>query len=104
MKTKYAVLNNKLLPFNVANLLIGESTGFNSKSVQVIINTKDAPDYIHLEKLLSQAEQAKIDHSFTILDITEMLLKLIKNNNETTEDILVKIIQGDKAFLYIYFI
>ncbi|MDA3939016.1 MAG: hypothetical protein PF693_06885 [Spirochaetia bacterium] len=104
MKTKYVVLNNKLLPFNVANLLIDESIGYVPETVQVIINTKEAPDYIHLKDLLLKADQAKINHPYTILSITEMLSKLIKNNRTKKEEIIVRLIQGNKTFLHAYFI
>ena len=104
MKTKYAVLNDKLLPGDVAELLLSEGVGSAPVSVQVKIKPEDAPDFIHLENLIFQANQANIDHSFTILGITEMLLKLIKNNNRTTEEILVKIVQGNRTFLHIYYV
>jgi len=103
MKTKYAVLNDKLFPGNVAELLLAEGLGSAPLSVQVKIKPEDAPDFIHLENLLLQADQAGIDHTYTILGITEMLLKLLKNNNYTTEEIFVKIIQGNRTFLHIYF-
>ncbi|MCK5152912.1 MAG: hypothetical protein KAQ93_01015 [Spirochaetales bacterium] len=100
MKTKYAVLNDKLLPDNVAELLLAEGVGSAPVSVQVKIKLKDAPDFIHLENLLLQADRAGIDYTYTILGITEMLLKLIKNNNRISDEIFVKIIQGHKTFLY----
>ncbi len=104
MKTKYAVLNDKLFPTDVAKLLLAEGVGASSVSVQVSIMPKDAPDFIHLQNLLRQADKAGISFPFTILGITEMLLKLIKNNNQITEEIIVEIIQGNKTFLYIYFL
>ena len=92
MKTKYAVLNDKLIPGNVAELLLAEGVGSSPVSVEVTIDPKDAPDFIHLENLLLKANQVGIDHSFTILGITEMLLKLMKNSNRITKEIIVKII------------
>jgi len=103
MNKKYAVLNNKLFPEDVAKLLLVEGVGDFPVSVQVKIIPKEAPDFSHLESLLIKAAREKIDHPFTILSITEMLLKLIKNNNNKSEVIMVKILKGEKTFLYMYF-
>lgn len=103
MKTQYAVLNDKLLPCDVAELLLTEGTGPEYKSVQTVFLSEEYPGRSYLEKLLAQAVEAEISHPYTVKFIIEMLTKMIKNNSLTIEKITVKILQGDKTFLYMYF-
>ena len=104
MKTKYVVLNDKLLPCNVAELLLTEGTGPEYKSVRTVFKLEEYPGWAYLEKLLEQAVQAEISHPYTARFITGMLTKMIKNNNQKTGNIIVKIVQGEKTFLYAYFL
>ena len=104
MKTKYAVLNDKLFSGDVAELLLAEGVGPLYTSVQIILNSVLDPDFIHLKDLYIKATEANIIHSFTNSFILEMLAKLISNNHSNSEKIIVKIIMGNKTFLHIYFI
>lgn len=104
MKTKYAVLNDKLLPEDVAELLLKESSSSISKSVEITIEPSLNPEFLHIEDLFFKASKANIQHSFSYSDISNMLLKLLKNHNNFSDKIMVKIIQGEKPFLHIYFI
>ena len=103
MKTKYIVLNDKLLPHDVAELLLTEGTGPEYKSVRTVFKLEEYPGCSYLEKLLVQAAEAEISHPYTARFITEMLLKMIKHNNQKTGNITVEILQGNKTFLYMYF-
>lgn len=104
MKTKYAVLNNKLFPVNVAELLLNEGVGSVHKSVQITYNPLTDPDFIQMDNLFIKALEADLVHSFTTSFVSDMLSKLIKNNNYITGKIIIKIVQGEKTFLHIYFI
>ncbi|MCK5672166.1 MAG: hypothetical protein KAH95_02260 [Spirochaetales bacterium] len=104
MKTIYAVLNDKLLPKNIAELLLKEGTGSVTESVEITLEPSTNPDFFHLEDLLRKALQVNIKHSFTYSGISDMLLKLLSNNKNKQGKIMVKIIQGEKIFLHIYFI
>ena len=104
MKTKYAVLNNKLLPVDVVELLLTEGAGSIYESVEITLVSSTDPDYLHIEDLLEKALQANIKHSFTYSGISEMLIKLLSNNKNKQEKIKVKIIQGKKTFLHIYYL
>ena len=103
MKTKYVVLDDKLLPCDVAELLLTEGTGSEYKSVQTVFLTEEYPGRSYLEKLLAQAVEAEISHSYTVKFIIEMLTKMIKNNNQKTGKITVKIVEGEKTFLHMHF-
>ena len=100
MKTKYVVLNDKILPVGVADLLLTEGTGPEYKSVRTVFKLEEYPGRTYLEKLLEKAVQAEISHPYTVKFIIEMLTKMIKNNNQEIGKIIVKIVQGDKTFLY----
>ena len=104
MKTKFAVLNDKLFPVDVAELLLDEGLGSEFSSVQVTLNPDEDSFLSYLEDLLLQASQANIKHSFTISLIKEMLSKLLNNTMQNEEEISIKIIKGNKTFLHIYFI
>lgn len=103
MKTEYAVLNDKLFPVDVAELLLNEGLGSIIASVQITIEPNDDKNIFLLNDLLLQASQSKIDHSFNHKNISDMLLKLINNNN-ISGDIIIKIVKGNKIFLHMYFI
>lgn len=103
VKTKYAVLSDKLLPYDVAELLLTEGTGPGYKSVRTVFKLEEYPGRAYLEKLLAQAAEAEISHPYTLKFIIEMLTKMIKNNDLTIGRIAVKIVQGDKTFLYAVF-
>ena len=103
MKTNYAVLNDKLLPVDVAELLLKEGIGSVFTSVGIILNPSLDPYFINLTNLFNKATEANMVHTFTSMIITSMLSKLLSNNKNKKEKIMVNIIQGEETFLYIYF-
>ncbi len=104
MKTIYAVLNDKLYPVDVAELLLTEGAGSDFTSVDITLNPDQDPDFNHLEDLFIKAAKAGINHSFTYSFIYEMLLKLLSNNKHKPKKIMVRIVQEEKTFLHIYFL
>ncbi len=103
MKTKYAVLNDKLLPVKVADLLLKEALGTNSNLVSILFSVNVQNKESYLDTLLLKAEKAGISHSYTIKFIFEMLTKMINNNSQKSGEIIVEIVQGNKTFVHIYF-
>ena len=103
MQTKYAVLNDKLLPVKVADLLLKEALKLDSNYVYTFFNIKEQYKESYLDTLLLEAEEASISHSYTKKFIFEMITKMINNNSQKSGEIFVKIIQGNKTFLHIYF-
>ncbi len=104
MKTKYAVLNNKLLPVKVADLLLKEALGTNSNLVSIFFRVNAQNKESYLDTLMLKAVEAGISHSYTVKFIFEMLTKMINNNSQKSGEIIVEIVQGNKIFLHIYFL
>jgi len=104
VKTKYAVLNDKLLPVKVADLLLNEALGSDSNLVSTFFNINEQHKESYLDTLLVKAEEASISHSYTKKFIFEMITKMINNNSQKSGGILVEIVKGNKTFLHIYFL
>jgi len=104
VKTKYAVLNDKLLPVKVADLLLKEALGTNSNLVSILFRVNEQNKESYLDTLLLKAVEAGISHSYTVKFIFEMLIKMINNNSQKSGEIIVEIVQGNKIFLHIYFL
>ncbi len=103
MVEKYAVLDNKLLPWDVAELLLSEGVGDLFVSVEVVLETDNIPGFFCLEDLLSDARRKGIIHSWSVNTISEMLVKLMKNSSMICKEMIVKLVQGENTYLYAYF-
>ena len=103
MNTKYVVLDNKLLPAKVADLLLEEALGNDYKSVMTVFSSNEQTWEIYLEILLQEAKKNNINHNYDLKFINEMISKMVKNNSPDNTEITVKIFQGKKDILYAYF-
>ncbi len=103
MKTKYSVLDNKLLPVKVADLLLKEALGTDSKIVTSVFHINEQHKERYLDILLIKAVEAGISHSYAVKFIFEMLTKMLNINCSKSEQIVVEIAQGKKTLLHIFF-
>ncbi len=79
---------------------MSEGLGESFTSVEISFMPDQYPDFSDLGEFLLNAHRKGIVHSWTAVLISEMLIKLINNNSPYWENIGVKLIQGDKTFLY----